>query len=70
MRFISFLKWLLIVIAVVVVGLFLNFYLPSKDVVRIVGVDVKRADLRGRDQSSAEGDTSVRTRDVRYINAI
>jgi len=70
MRFISFLKWLLIVIAVVAVGLFLNFYLPSKDVVRIVGVDVKRADLRGRDQSSAEGDTSVRTRDVRYINAI
>ena len=70
MQLVTFIKWLLIVIAVIAVGLFLNFYLPSKDVVRVVGVDVKRADLRGRDQTSPAGDSTVRTRDVRFINAI
>ncbi len=53
------------------IALFLNFYLPSKDVVRIVGTDVKRMDVVSR-ETLKEGDglAGADTRDVRFINAV
>lgn len=62
-----FVKPVLIALLLLVVGGFLHFYLPSKDVVRIVGTDVKRVDLRG---SGARPETTAGTRDVRFINAV
>ena len=50
---------------------FLNFYLPSKDVVRIVGTDVKRMDVVNRDfVKEGDGKTVGNTRDVRFVNAV
>lgn len=71
MRFIRLLKWPILLIAVAVIVAFFHFFLPSKDIVRIVGVDVKRMDV-GSSQMISEGDgTTVRpTRDVRYINTV
>ena len=45
---------------------FLHFSLPSRDIVRIVGTDVVREDVRRTD---AAGNAVVLTRDVRYIYA-
>lgn len=47
---------------------FLDFYLPAKDVVRIVGTDVKRMDP-GTEASPAGDGQGGQTRDVRFINA-
>lgn len=59
-------KFILIAIALLVVAGFLHFYLPSKDVVRIVGTDVKRVDVSGGGQP----ESAERTRDVRFVNAV
>lgn len=57
-------------LVVVVLG-FLHFYLPSKDVVRIVGTDVKRMDARsGEFISEGSAAPAVFTRDVRFINSV
>lgn len=48
------------------VALFLHYSLPSRDIVRIVGTDVVRTDVEGRD---AQGNTITVSRDVRFINA-
>ena len=62
-------KLVLLAIVLLIAGGFLHFYLPSKDVVRIVGTDVKRMDVVSRD-FVAEGDENrfKTTRDVRFIN--
>ena len=56
-----------------VVGTFLNYTLPSRDIVQIVGTDVKRMDI-GRYAlfwaNPDAGTNSNYTRDVRFINAI
>lgn len=44
---------------------FLNFYLPSTEVVRVTGTDVKRMDARN---SGTDG--IQRTRDVRFVSAM
>ncbi|MEX2628713.1 MAG: DUF1523 family protein [Tistlia sp.] len=62
-----FVKPVLIVLLLLVVGGFLHFYLPSKDVVRIVGTDVKRVDIAG---SGRQPESAAGTRDVRFINAV
>jgi len=71
MHIIRFLKWPLLAIGVAVIVAVFHYYLPSKDVVRIVGVDVKRMDVDSR-QMVSEGDgTQIRnTRDVRFINTV
>lgn len=52
-------------------ALFLNFYLPSKDIVRIVGTDVKRMDVVSRESlNEGDGSSGANTRDVRFINAV
>ncbi|SMF80881.1 Protein of unknown function [Tistlia consotensis] len=62
-----FVKPILVLLLLLVVGGFLQFYLPSKDVVRIVGTDIKRVDVAGR---SGQPETADTTRDVRFINAV
>lgn len=71
MRFMITLKWLVLLVAATAIVAFLHYYLPSKDVVRIVGVDVKRMDVSSR-QAKGEGTGSgaSSTKDVRYINAV
>ena len=63
--------WLLRLLPFLVIAGFLHYYLPSKDVVRIVDTDVKRMDaISGR--TVVEGDGAQRpavSRDVRFINA-
>jgi len=63
--------WLLRLLPFLVIGGFLHFYLPSKDVVRIVDTDVKRMDVASGDPV-IEGDGAPQaavSRDVRFINA-
>ena len=63
--------WLLKLLPFLVIAGFLHYYLPSKDVVRIVDTDVKRMDVTSGDRVS-EGDGAQQpaaSRDVRFINA-
>lgn len=58
-------------LAVVFAIAFLDYYLPAKDVVRIVGTDVKRMDVTSGGQvKEGTGQTFERTRDVRFINTV
>jgi len=56
----------------IVAAIFLNYFLPSRDIVRIVGTEVKRIDVdKGApfwDRADI-GTNEERTRDVRFINA-
>ena len=62
--------WVLKLLPLAAVILFLHFYLPSRDVVRIVDTDVKRMDAVSSDfVEEGSGATFTRTRDVRFINA-
>lgn len=71
MRIIRFLKWPILLVGSLLVIVILHYYLPSRDVVRIVGVDVKRMDVTSREfVSEGAGTATQRTRDVRFINAI
>lgn len=59
-------------ISLLAVALLLLYSLPSRDIVRIVGTDVKRMDVGSRAWFWAEPDAATRdigTRDVRFINA-
>lgn len=50
---------------------FLHYFLPSRDIVQVVGTSVKRMDINNRwfwDQADA-GTETVSKRDVRFINA-
>ena len=63
--------WMLKLLPLVVALLFLHFYLPSKDVVRIVDTDVKRMDVVSRDfVGEGKSGAPARTRDVRFVNAV
>ena len=69
--FLRVLRWSLASIVVVLLVAFLQFYLPWKDVVRIVGTDVKRMDVISRQfVEEGEGTQYQRTRDVRFINTL
>ena len=59
--------WVLRLLPIVAVALFLWYYLPGYDVVRIVDTDVKRMDVKAGEQAQ-RGD--VLNRDVRFINAV
>ena len=62
--------WALRLLPVLAIAVFLHFYLPGKDVVRIVDTDVKRMDVVAKDLvEESSGDRLTRTRDVRFINA-
>jgi hypothetical protein len=64
------LKWILVTLALLVVGLFFQHYLPSHDVVRITGLDTKYIDSSGWFDTEAPDVTPERSRDVRFINAV
>ena len=65
--FFSRLKTVAGITALLLVAAILHYSLPSRDVVRIVGTDVVRKDVKRRD---ADGNRMTVTRDVRLINAI
>lgn len=65
MRILRIALWTLAAIAVVAFVAFLNYYLPSTEVVRVTGTDVKRMDARKPDAAGVE-----RSRDVRFISAM
>lgn len=62
--------WFLKLLPILGIAAFLNFYLPSKDVVRIVDTDVKRMDVVAKEfVGEGDGRRLTLTRDVRFINA-
>lgn len=69
----KWIKRIIFGILIIVVGGFLHYTLPSRDIVQIVGTDVKRMDI-GRYAifwASPDAGTNVNyTRDVRFINAV
>ncbi len=67
------LKWISLALVALVIGLFLQYSLPSRDIVQIVGTDIKRMDVGGSSWlwASQDAGTNVNsTRDVRFINAV
>lgn len=60
-------------ILLIVGALFLSYFLPDRDIVRIVGTDIKRFDIDsdtpGWDKTDV-GTRDIGTRDVRLINAV
>ena len=62
----SHLKTVTGIVVFVILAAFLHYSLPSRDLVRIVGTDVARKDVRRYD---AEGNPVTVTRDVRFIYA-
>lgn len=64
-------KWILIGLVVLVLAAFLHYALPSRDIVQIVGTDVKRMDIGEGSWFWASQDAGTETnttRDVRFIN--
>ena len=64
--------WLLRLLLFVLFGAFIAFYLPSRDIVQIVGTDVKRMDVGKKPWLWDKPDTGTKgeeTRDVRFIYA-
>jgi len=66
-------KWISGLTLFLTVVLFLQYALPSHDVVQIVGTDVKRMDVSSGSWLWAKpdaGTNAAQTRDVRFINAV
>lgn len=51
-------------LVIVLIGAFLHHYLPDRDIVQVVGIEVSREDFKKIDQTP-----TGKNRDVRYINA-
>ncbi len=69
----KYLKWIVGIPLLLVVLAFLHYTLPGRDVVRIVGTDVKRMDIGSSSLFWAAPDAGTNksfTRDVRFINAV
>jgi len=68
----KFIKHIPALLLFIIGAVLLNYYLPSRDVVRIVGTEVKRIDVDSGapfwDRADI-GTTEGETRDVRFINA-
>lgn len=66
-------KRIFLFLLIVAGGLFLHYHLPQRDIVQIVGTDVKRIDIQkgafgwGRPDA---GTNQIDTRDVRFINTV
>lgn len=66
-------KWISGLLALLFVGLFIQYTLPGRDIVQIVGTDVKRMDIGSSALFWASPDATTNaegTRDVRFINAV
>ncbi|TYC48280.1 DUF1523 family protein [Rhodobacterales bacterium] len=69
----KYLKWIIAIPLVLLVVLFAHYTLPSRDIVRIVGTDVKRMDIGSSSLFWAAPDAGTNnnwTRDVRFINTV
>ena len=65
------LTWGIRILLLLLMLAFLDFYLPSNDVVRVVDTDVKRMNVVSRDFVEEDAvNLSTLTRDVRFINAV
>lgn len=62
-------KWISLGIVSLLVVVFFNYALPSRDIVQIVGTDVKRVDISGG-SSQDVGANANQTHDVRFINTV
>ncbi len=70
---IKYVKWIVGIPLVLVVVAFAHYTLPGRDVVRIVGTDVKRMDIGSSSLFWAAPDAGTNnnwTRDVRFINTV
>lgn len=63
----TYVKWGIVLLIATVLGGFLHYSLPSRDIVRIVDTDVKRMDFV---QETPQGGTRRMTRDISFIYAI
>ncbi|WP_020592178.1 DUF1523 family protein [Kiloniella laminariae] len=63
-------KWLFPSILIILLGSFLHYTLPGKDLVRVVGSDVKRVDTSTFWDSEVPKNETRSTRDVRFINTV
>jgi uncharacterized protein DUF1523 len=69
----KYIKWIVGIPIVLVIVLFAHYTLPGRDVVRIVGTDVKRMDIGSSSLFWAAPDAGTNknwTRDVRFINSV
>lgn len=67
------LKWIIGIPLVLILLAFTHYTLPSRDIVRIVGTDVKRMDIGSSSWFWAAPDAGTNknwTRDVRFINTV
>ena len=62
----AYIKWILLVLIIAGMAAFFHYYLPQRDIVRIVGTEVVRIDVP---TTNANGEPIIINRDVRYINA-
>ncbi len=65
-------KWIFRLVVFGLIAAFFAYFLPSHDIVRIVGTDVKRMDLGERNPFFDQADSGTQkhtTRDVRFIYA-
>lgn len=69
-------RWIpriLLLLVVLMLAVFLHYSLPQRDIVRIVGTEIKRMDVGDQSWFWAEPDAGSErnvTRDVRFINAV
>jgi uncharacterized protein DUF1523 len=69
----KYIKWIVGIPIVLMIVLFAHYTLPGRDVVRIVGTDVKRMDIGSSSLFWAAPDAGTNmnwTRDVRFINSV
>lgn len=63
----TYVKWTVGLILVLAIALGLQWSLPSRDIVRILGTEIAR---RSVETENAQGESVTRTQDVRYIKAV
>ena len=67
----KYVTWSIRILLALLLLALLDFYLPAKDVVRIVDTDVKRMNVVSRDFVEEDAvNSSIITRDVRFINTV
>lgn len=63
------LKWAIRLFLLLIIAAFFHYNLPSRDVVQVVGTEVKRCDLSMIHACPDGSDPDTPTRDVRFISA-
>lgn len=63
----AYVKWTLILLVVAVIAAFLDYVLPSRDIVRIVGTEVR---LETQTRKASDGSTQLFQDDVYFIKTV